>query len=55
MLSELFKDSGVETKAKSAGLDDLEWRQFLAYAAGVFANMGNYRSFGDTKIIPEVA
>ena len=26
----------------------------MAYASGVYGNMGNYRSFGDTKFIPEL-
>ena len=27
--------------------------QAMAYIAGFFGNLGNYKSFGDTKIIPE--
>ena len=30
-------------------------KQFMAYAAGFFANCGNYRSQGDTKFIPDLA
>lgn len=33
----------------------LDWdllQALLLYACGVFTNMGNYKSFGDTKFIP---
>ena len=29
-------------------------QSFLIYAAGLYGNMGNYKSFGDTKFIPNV-
>ena len=31
-----------------------EWEQFIAYSAAVFCNCGNYRSFGDTKFVPQL-
>lgn len=27
---------------------------FLVYTAGVYSNMGNYKSFGDTKFVPNL-
>ena len=38
--------------AKGVGQDD--FRRILAYSAGIFLNCGNYKSFGDTKFVPEV-
>ena len=31
-----------------------EWEQFVAYSAAVFWNWGNYRSYGDTKFVPQL-
>jgi dipeptidyl-peptidase-3 len=31
-----------------------EFTQFLAYCAAVFQNTGNFKSFGDTKFVPEL-
>ena len=28
---------------------------FLLYTCAVFSNMGNYKSFGDTKIVPGIS
>uniref|UniRef100_A0A8C7MX35 Dipeptidyl peptidase 3 n=1 Tax=Oncorhynchus kisutch TaxID=8019 RepID=A0A8C7MX35_ONCKI len=40
--------------ATAAGLSPEEYQAFLVYAAGLYANMGNYKSFGDTKFIPNL-
>ncbi|PWA22818.1 hypothetical protein CCH79_00002411 [Gambusia affinis] len=44
----------LEQVAKAAGLSSEDYQAFLVYAAGVYANMGNYKSFGDTKFIPNL-
>ena len=49
--------TGIESykgRVLAAGLTDDHWRQFLAYTAAVFNNCGNYRSFGDSKFVPEL-
>lgn len=44
----------LEQVAKAAGLSSEEYQAFLVYAAGLYANMGNYKSFGDTKFVPNL-
>ena len=48
--------AAAKAKALAAGLPDGEnqWTQFMAYSAAVFNNCGNFRSFGDTKFVPEL-
>ena len=41
--------------AKDAGLTPTELDQGLIYAAAFYGNMGNYKSFGDTKFVPALA
>ncbi|VEL31118.1 unnamed protein product, partial [Protopolystoma xenopodis] len=38
--------------ARAAGLDELECDNAFAYIAMFYANLGNYKSFGDSKFIP---
>lgn len=54
LFQEIFRVSDLQSRSLAAGLTEEEWRHFLAYAAGVYTNTGNYRSFGATKIIPEI-
>ncbi|XP_068600106.1 dipeptidyl peptidase 3-like [Brachionichthys hirsutus] len=44
----------LEQVAAAAGLSVEEFQAFVVYASGLFANMGNYKSFGDTKFIPNL-
>mmetsp|Transcript_14278 Transcript_14278/g.17970 ORF Transcript_14278/g.17970 Transcript_14278/m.17970 type:complete len:209 (-) Transcript_14278:1518-2144(-) len=46
--------AAAKAKAVAAGLPEEQWTQFMAYAAAVFNNCGNFRSFGDTKFVPEL-
>lgn len=55
LLQKLFKAqpvSELQNAAAECGLDEEERKAFLVYASAVYSNMGNYKSFGDTKIIP---
>lgn len=57
LLNRLFRaeePSVLHGVAQSQGLTDEEYQALLVYAAGFFANMGNYKSFGDTKFVPNV-
>ncbi|KAK7925906.1 hypothetical protein WMY93_008216 [Mugilogobius chulae] len=44
----------LEKVGTSVGLSSEEYQAFLVYTAGLYANMGNYKSFGDTKFIPNL-
>ncbi|XP_074861753.1 dipeptidyl peptidase 3 [Carettochelys insculpta] len=57
LLSRVFRAQDpdeLRELACSIGLSDQEYQAFLVYAAGVFSNMGNYKSFGDTKFVPNL-
>ncbi|XDV38891.1 hypothetical protein PO909_008215, partial [Leuciscus waleckii] len=57
LLQKLFRAQApqqLKATATAAGLSAEEYQAFLVYAAGIYANMGNYKSFGDTKFIPNL-
>ncbi|XP_059174318.1 dipeptidyl peptidase 3-like isoform X2 [Physella acuta] len=57
LLQKLFRAQAPEeisTLAQSSGLTNEDVEAFFIYAAAFYNNMGNYKSFGDTKIVPEV-
>jgi dipeptidyl-peptidase-3 len=35
-------------------VSDEHWNMMLAYSAAVLQNCGNYKSFGDSKFVPEL-
>ncbi|XP_018408387.1 PREDICTED: dipeptidyl peptidase 3 [Nanorana parkeri] len=58
LLNRLFRaqnSSVLHAVALGQGLTEDEFQALLVYAAGFFANMGNYKSFGDTKFVPNIS
>eukprot|EP00795_Rhopilema_esculentum_P003075 gene3075-1361_t len=60
LFQRLFAEQNIESLKKAAQeadkrITDDDFQALLAYAAGVYSNMGNYKSFGDTKIIPAIS
>ncbi|XP_051903615.1 dipeptidyl peptidase 3 [Hippocampus zosterae] len=57
LLQRIFRKQSpgqLEAVATAAGLSSEEYQAFLVYAAGLYANMGNYKSFGDSKFVPNL-
>jgi len=57
MLQAYFQDKNfkvLEENAIKAGVSKDNFEKFKAYAAGFYANMGNYNSHGGKKIVPEL-
>ena len=51
----VFAEGTQNLKASTSDLvSELEWKQMVSYSAAVFQNCGNYKSFGDTKFVPEL-
>lgn len=57
LLLRIFRRQSVEelhTLATPSCLTDSEFQSFLIYSTAFLGNLGNYKSFGDTKFIPDV-
>eukprot|EP00357_Protocruzia_adherens_P016775 CAMPEP_0114997242 /NCGR_PEP_ID=MMETSP0216-20121206/14785_1 /TAXON_ID=223996 /ORGANISM="Protocruzia adherens, Strain Boccale" /LENGTH=708 /DNA_ID=CAMNT_0002361591 /DNA_START=1606 /DNA_END=3732 /DNA_ORIENTATION=- len=52
----IFRGDLAAYKARvlEAGLTEDDWKAFTVYVAAVFQNCGNYKSFGDSKFVPEL-
>lgn len=59
ILHQVFEHDTVDDLKNQAlevnGLSEDEFQAILVFTCGVYANMGNYKSFGDSKIIPNLA
>ncbi|XP_055956733.1 dipeptidyl peptidase 3 isoform X2 [Patella vulgata] len=58
LLQKVFRSqpiSELEKIALDSGVSAEEFQSLLIYAAGFYANMGNYKSFGDSKFIPKLS
>ncbi|CAG2227517.1 DPP3 [Mytilus edulis] len=57
LLQKIFRAqpiSEVKSLALKQGITEEEWQAIMIYSAAFHANSGNYKSFGDTKFIPNV-
>jgi len=42
----------LKEKCVAAGVSEDEFRAYLVYCSGFYSNMGNYKGFGDSKLVP---
>ncbi|XP_033735100.1 dipeptidyl peptidase 3-like [Pecten maximus] len=58
LLQKVFRGQTIdqlkEAVTKDGSLTDNQFQAVLIYASAFYANMGNYKSFGDSKIIPNL-
>eukprot|EP00118_Oscarella_pearsei_P006784 m.31377 g.31377 ORF g.31377 m.31377 type:complete len:715 (+) comp31491_c0_seq5:196-2340(+) len=54
LLQKIFTSQSIQSlrDTKPESVTDEDFQGFLVFAAALFSNMGNYKSFGDSKIVP---
>ncbi|XP_063718038.1 dipeptidyl peptidase 3-like [Symsagittifera roscoffensis] len=55
LLFKILKDEKFAVSLKTRSMTDPDINAFLIYCAAVLSNIGNYKSFGDTKIVPDIS
>lgn len=57
LFQKLFKGQPfdeIKSLAAESGLSEEEFQAMMIFIAGFYSNMGNYKSFGDTKFVPNI-
>ena len=50
-----MKDTAkLKAAALKSGVPDEDFTSFMVYCNGIYTNMGNYRGYGDSKIVPKL-
>ena len=46
--------SKLKAAATKSGVSDEDFTSFMVYCNGIYDNMGNYKGYGDSKIVPKI-
>ena len=45
----------LKAAALESGVSEEDFTAFMVYCSGIYTNMGNYRGYGDSKIVPKLS